>query len=114
MTLTRREFLISSGALIVSFSLFGTAAAQTEGASAKDSKQVDSWLAVGQDGNVTIFSGKVELGTGTRTALAQIAAEELYVPFERISMVQGDTARTPDEGYTAGSKTIQVANAAAC
>jgi nicotinate dehydrogenase subunit B len=73
-----------------------------------DPNEVDSWLAVGQDGNVTIFSGRVELGTGTRTALAQIAADELYVPFERISMVQGDTARAPDEGYTAGSKTIQI------
>jgi nicotinate dehydrogenase subunit B len=57
---------------------------------------------------VTIFSGRVELGTGTRTALAQIAADELYVPFENVSMVQGDTARAPDEGYTAGSKTVQV------
>jgi nicotinate dehydrogenase subunit B len=73
-----------------------------------DPNEVDSWLAVGQDGNVTIFSGRVELGTGTRTALAQIAADELYVPFERITMVQGDTARAPDEGYTAGSKTIQI------
>src|SRR5581483_10601830 len=41
-------------------------------------------------------------------ALQQIAADELYVPFDHVSMVQGDTARTPDEGYTAGSKTIQV------
>jgi nicotinate dehydrogenase subunit B len=73
-----------------------------------DANQVDSWLSIGQDGNVTIFSGRVELGTGIRTALAQIAADELYVPFERITMVQGDTARAPDEGYTAGSKTVQV------
>jgi len=73
-----------------------------------DPNQVDSWLAVGQDGKVTIFSGRVELGTGVRTALAQIAAEELYVPLESVTLVQGDTARAPDEGYTAGSKTIQV------
>jgi len=44
---------------------------------------------------VTAFSGKVELGTGVRTALAQIVAEELDVPFERVRMVMGDTARTP-------------------
>ncbi|MBV9175139.1 MAG: xanthine dehydrogenase family protein molybdopterin-binding subunit [Chloroflexi bacterium] len=73
-----------------------------------DANQVDSWLSVGQDGKVTIFSGRVELGTGTRTALSQIAADELYIPFENVTMVSGDTARAPDEGYTAGSKTIQV------
>jgi CO/xanthine dehydrogenase Mo-binding subunit len=129
--LSRRAFLGGGGALIVSFSLMGIASAQTNGSQgaptqgqqtvpsapaapagapprAIDPKQVDSWLAVGQDGTVTIFSGRVELGTGTRTALAQIAADELYVPFESISMVQGDTARAPDEGYTAGSKTVQV------
>jgi nicotinate dehydrogenase subunit B len=125
MSLSRRAFLGGSGALIVSFSLMqtGVASAQQtnpvpqggEGASSTgagntgiDPKQVDSWLAVGQDGNVTIFSGRVELGTGTRTALAQIAADELYVPFDRVAMVQGDTARAPDEGYTAGSKTVQI------
>jgi nicotinate dehydrogenase subunit B len=127
---SRRAFLGGSGALIVGFSLMGTAAtvfAQADaptqpndtpqgpervaGGTANspiDPKQVDSWLSIGQDNTVTIFSGRVELGTGTRTALAQIAADELYVPFESITMVQGDTARAPDEGYTAGSKTIQV------
>jgi len=67
---------------------------------------LDDWLAIEPDGTVTAFSGKVELGTGTRTALAQIVAEELDVPFERVHMVMGDTARTPNEGYTAGSMTI--------
>src|SRR5512146_3048208 len=57
-------------------------------------------------GTITAFSGKVELGTGVRTALAQIVAEELDVPFERVQMIMGDTALTPDEGYTAGSMTI--------
>ena len=70
--------------------------------------QVDDWIAIEPDGTVTVFSGKVELGTGVRTALAQIAAEELDVPIERVRMVMGDTARTPDEGYTAGSKTIEL------
>jgi CO/xanthine dehydrogenase Mo-binding subunit len=50
----------------------------------------------------------VELGTGVKTALAQIVAEELDVPFDRIQMVMGDTSLTPDEGYTAGSTTIQL------
>jgi nicotinate dehydrogenase subunit B len=69
--------------------------------------QLDAWLAIAPDGTITANSGKVELGTGTRTALAQIVAEELDVPFARVRMVMGDTALTPDEGYTAGSRTIQ-------
>ena len=69
--------------------------------------QVDDWIAIQPDGTVTVFSGKVELGTGVKTALAQIVAEELDVPIDRINMVMGDTALTPDEGYTAGSTTIQ-------
>jgi nicotinate dehydrogenase subunit B len=68
--------------------------------------RLDDWIAIEADGTITAFSGKVELGTGTRTALAQIVAEELDVPFERVHMVMGDTARTPDEGITAGSMTI--------
>ncbi|MDE3088302.1 MAG: xanthine dehydrogenase family protein molybdopterin-binding subunit [Chloroflexota bacterium] len=73
----------------------------------EQANQVDDWLAIEPDGTVTVFSGKVELGTGVETALAQIVAEELDVPFERVRMVMGDTARTPDEGYTAGSATIR-------
>ena len=71
------------------------------------SSSLDDWLAIRTDGTITAFSGKVELGTGVRTALAQIVAEELDVPLERVQMVMGDTALTPDEGYTAGSMTIQ-------
>ncbi len=56
---------------------------------------------------VTLYSGKVDLGTGVRTALAQIAAEELSVPFERVTVIQGDTELTPDQGITWGSLTIQ-------
>jgi nicotinate dehydrogenase subunit B len=70
------------------------------------SSWLDDWLAIGTDGTITAFSGKVEIGTGVRTALAQIVAEELEVPLERVHMVMGDTALTPDEGYTAGSMTI--------
>lgn len=73
------------------------------------SARVDSWLAIDKDGNVTIYVGKVELGTGIMTALAQIAAEELDVPFARVTVIQGDTERTPDQGYTAGSMSIQAA-----
>ncbi len=67
---------------------------------------LDDWLEINSDGTVTAFSGKVELGTGVRTALAQIVAEELDLPVERVRMIMGDTQRTPNEGYTAGSMTI--------
>src|SRR5262249_12464334 len=63
------------------------------------------------DGTVVAFSGKVDVGTGVQTALAQIVAEELDVPLAQVRMVMGDTGRTPDEGYTAGSMTIQMGGA---
>jgi CO/xanthine dehydrogenase Mo-binding subunit len=71
--------------------------------------RVDSWLSIDQDGRVTIYVGKVELGTGIMTALAQIAAEELDVQFTAVTVIQGDTDLTPDQGYTAGSMSIQTA-----
>ena len=73
---------------------------------------LDDWIAIEPDGTITACSGKVELGTGVRTALAQIVAEELDVTLERVHMVMGDTALTPDEGYTAGSMTISSSGSA--
>jgi CO/xanthine dehydrogenase Mo-binding subunit len=108
---TRREFLQSSGALVVSFALAGAApaAAQAPAPRAKSlaSDEVDAFLAIGPDGAVTVYTGKVDLGTGTRTALPQMAAEELDVAYERVTLVEGDTALTPDQGPTWGSLTIQ-------
>jgi nicotinate dehydrogenase subunit B len=72
----------------------------------KPNNWLDDWIAIGTDGTITALSGKVEIGTGVRTALAQIVAEELDVALEQVRMVMGDTALTPDEGYTAGSMTI--------
>jgi nicotinate dehydrogenase subunit B len=110
--LSRRRFLTSTGALIVAFSLpvelRAQAAAPARPVSDLALDQVDSWLAIGGDGRVTLFSGKVELGTGVETALSQIVAEELDVPPERVTVVQGDTGRTPNQGYTVGSKTLQI------
>ena len=110
---TRRDFIKTSGALIVGFSLAGPMSAargQTAGAGGKPVAldEVDSFIALVPDGTVNVYTGKVDLGTGTRTALRQIAAEELDVPFERINLVEGDTALTPDQGPTWGSLTIQV------
>src|SRR4029453_1642406 len=70
--------------------------------------EVDSFLAIDKAGNVTVYSGKVDLGTGVTTALRQIVSEELDVPIMRIELVQGDTLLTPDQGTTWGSLTIQV------
>jgi CO/xanthine dehydrogenase Mo-binding subunit len=108
--LSRRNALIGSGALIVSFSLGRSlGGAQAQGA-AKPLvlTEVDSFLAIDKAGNVTVYSGKVDLGTGITTALRQIVAEELDVPIGRIELVQGDTLLTPDQGTTWGSLTVQL------
>ena len=109
--LSRREFVEKSGLLIVGFTMSrslrfvpGEAASTVIPPAAN---QVDSWLTVAADGSVTVFSGKVELGTGVSTALRQIVAEELDVPFERIAWVQGDSDRTVDQGSTVGSQTVK-------
>lgn len=73
---------------------------------------LDDWLRVDDDGAITIFSGKVELGQGLKTALAQIAAGELDVALERIRVIMGDTARTPDEGGTTGSRSLETSGVA--
>ena len=70
-------------------------------------RQLSAWLRVNSDGTVTVFTGKVELGQGIASALAQIAAEELDVAYGRINMITADTSRTPDEGVTAGSQSIE-------
>jgi aerobic-type carbon monoxide dehydrogenase small subunit (CoxS/CutS family) len=71
------------------------------------SSTVDAWLSIDGKGVVTVYSGKVEQGTGTDTALLQLVADELAVPFERLRIVEGITGRTPDQGVTSGSATIQ-------
>jgi nicotinate dehydrogenase subunit B len=108
---SRRDFLKTSGSLVVVFGA-PVALAQTPTKKAAQTKtvatdQVDGFIAIDAKGNVTVFSGKVDLGTGVQTALAQMAAEELCVPLERVTVIQGDTDLTPDQGITWGSLTIQ-------
>jgi nicotinate dehydrogenase subunit B len=69
---------------------------------------VEIFVIIGGDGRVTAFNGHVDLGTGIGTALGQIVAEELDIPFDRVTVVLGDTARTPNQGPTIASETIQV------
>src|SRR5713226_9607954 len=106
---SRRSFLKGTGALIVSFSMegmLGSALAQgPEGGEASArAAQLDSWIAIGADGNVTAYTGKSELGQGISTAQIQLVAEELSVPFERVKLIYSDTAQTPDQGITSGSQ----------
>ncbi len=104
----RRELLKSGGALVVSFALrdAGSLFAQepaAAGARTLDPKEVDSALTIHADGWVTVFTSKVDVGTGMRVAIAQMAAEELGVRTERVNVVDGDTSRCPNTGGTGGS-----------
>ena len=70
--------------------------------------QFETFIRITADGAVTAFNGHVDLGTGIRTALGQIVAEELDVSFARVIVVLGDTSRVPDQGPTIASETIQI------
>ena len=109
--MSRRQFIAKSGALIVGFSMAGmttqlmapgsAAAQRLDGAG---SSRLDSWIAIGADGSVTAYTGKCELGQGLYTAQKQLIAEELSVPFDRVKLIQCDTALTPDQGTTSGAQ----------
>ena len=108
--MNRRRFIARSGALVVSFSLLprlaGAQAGKLPGSLSKE-PMLDAWIRVGADGRITVFTGKAELGQGIKTALIQVAAEELVVEPSRIELVTADTSRTPDEQYTSGSQSMQ-------
>lgn len=109
MTITRRAFTTGLGAVVVAFSfdLKGSSAQATLPGSLNANRRLDAWIRINPAGTATICTGKVELGQGIVTALAQIAAEELDLPLSRIEMISGDTGRTPDEGLTAGSQSVE-------
>ena len=118
----RREFLKTGSGLVVSFpfALNASSIAQPNAVSkSMDKTRVDAWLSVGANGRVTVYSGKVDLGTGVRTALMQLVSEELDVLFDQIDIVMGDTLTTLDQGQSAGSLSLQngggtLRQAAAC
>jgi len=112
----RRDFIARSGALVVSFALLRVDAQEGGGGgggkpglpgSLAKAPDLDSWIRIGADGTITVFTGKAELGQGVKTALLQIAAEELDAPFAKLTLVTADTARTANEGYTAGSNSLK-------
>ncbi len=123
---TRRTLLRATAGLVVSFALARPATAQPMPAGHVETPagtgaapgaapagktvaldQVDGFLAINPDNTVTLYSGKVDLGTGVRTALMQIVADELDVPPGQITVISGDTALTPDQGPSFGSLSIQ-------
>ena len=73
-------------------------------------REVSSWLHIGEDGTVTVYTGKAELGQNIRTSLTQAVAEELRVSAEKIQVVMGDTALTPFDMGTFGSRTTPTMN----
>ena len=104
--LSRRDVL-KAGALVVGFSFAGVPQAQTAVAGRTLAlTEVDAFLAIRKDGSVLVYSGKVDLGTGHRIAMRQLVGEELSVPVERIDLVEGDSALTPNQGPTAGSSGV--------
>ncbi|EKT62498.1 xanthine dehydrogenase family protein molybdopterin-binding subunit [Providencia burhodogranariea] len=111
LDITRRRLLQMGGAVVVSNMLpsISFAAEKTTDKNAViPLNYVDSFIALAADGSVTAFNGHVDLGTGIRTSLAQIVADEIGVSFESVTMILGDTQSTPDQGPTIASATIQV------
>jgi len=120
LRLSRRFLVAGGGALVLSFSLSQRALTQGKAlpGDLKKTPFLDSWIRISADGKITVFTGKSELGQGVKTALRQVAAEELSVKFEAIDLITSDTARTVDEGFTSGSQSMSesgtaIVNAAA-
>ncbi len=114
--LDRREFFkfLGAGVLVVSVLKPAVIAQESGGArqARRDSlpKEIAAWLHIGEDGRVTVYTGKVEMGQNIRTSLSQAVAEELHVPIENIEMVMGDTKLTPFDMGTFGSRTTPTMN----
>jgi isoquinoline 1-oxidoreductase len=94
--LDRRDFFVAAGAGL----LFSAAIAE-----AQSNAPLSARIHFGADGRITVLTGKVEVGQGSRAQLTQAAAEELRVPADRITLIMADTAVTPNDGTTAGSRT---------
>ena len=108
--ITRRQFAAGVGGLVIAFTLdpkFAPAQGAKLPGSLANNPMLDAWIRIEADGSATVCTGKVELGQGIVTALAQIAAEELDLPLARLRMISGDTEKTPNEGITSGSQSIE-------
>lgn len=120
----RRKFIQSLGVLAIGFSMSAYACRRVQSTQATaaavgpepapmlrhapvDAQQIDSWLTIHEDGRVVIYTGKLELGQGITTAVAQVAAEELNMEMTGIDVELAQTGYTPNEGYTSGSRSIE-------
>jgi CO/xanthine dehydrogenase Mo-binding subunit len=112
--ITRRRFVRDAGGLVIGFSMLDSALAprllaqSALLAPAKSPKKLESWLHVLPDGGVRVFTGKLEIGMGVDTALAQIVAEELDLAPNRVTFVLGDTSETTDQGGVGGSTSVSL------
>jgi nicotinate dehydrogenase subunit B len=127
INMSRRTFVASAGSLTICFSLGAQEAFadalidQMNGAVRSVAPEnLDSWLSIANDGAITLFTGRVDLGTGTQAVFAQFVAEEMDVPVGRVNVIMGDTRLTPNQGKTTaslnvvrGSQPIRVAAAEA-
>jgi nicotinate dehydrogenase subunit B len=114
--LDRREFFRFLGAGILVASVLKPAVIAQEPGGARQRRgdslpqEIDAWLHLGENGKVTVYTGKVEMGQNIRTSLSQAVAEELHVPMGNIEMVMGDTQLTPFDMGTFGSRTTPTMN----
>ncbi len=109
-TLDRRKFLrLAGGGLVVTFVfndfLLFAGASPTQGSPSIPVSEVGAWIHIGEDGLVSVYTGKVEFGQNIRTSLSQIVAEELKLPLSSIKMIMGDTDLVPYDAGTFGSRT---------
>jgi nicotinate dehydrogenase subunit B len=115
-SLSRRRFTQSLSIVVATFALpYRSVYGQSAGTvpfSLRNNRRLEGWIRLDPDNTVVIFTGKAELGQGILTALAQIAAEELDVEFEKIRMVSADTSQGPDEQYTFGSQSVEQSGSA--
>ena len=108
----RRRFLAAGGALTLSFAMPAWSAQDALPKSLEKTPWLDAWIRIDADERITVFTGKAELGQGIKTALLQVVADELRIAPGRLTLVTADTARTPDEGMTAGSNSMKDSGAA--
>ena len=121
LSISRREFCLAGGVLMLSFPMLlrpDASRAATLPGSLSKAPYLDAWIRIDADGKISVFTGKAELGQGIKTAILQVAAEELKVEPSQIQVVTADTKLTANEQYTAGSHSLQdsgtaVRNAAA-
>ncbi|HWE39298.1 MAG TPA: molybdopterin cofactor-binding domain-containing protein, partial [Isosphaeraceae bacterium] len=109
--LDRRDFLMVLGAGLIVLHLIDDADAQEAGGNRRQGagrgtpQEIGAWIHIGEDGAITAYTGKAEVGQNIRTSLSQAVAEELRVPLASVKMVMADTALTPYDMGTFGSRT---------